>query len=445
MKKNNPATEIGLADQLLAVLKTHTQTGAFFLLALSGGVDSIVLLHVLTSLKEKFPFKLHAMHINHGLSAFADDWANHCQQVCHVLEVPLKVVNVQVNKSKVGVEAAARAARYEALFAYRDENNVQPDFIVTAHHEQDQAETLLLQLSRGAGVKGLAGMALLDEKKRLLRPMLAISKEKILNYAEAFNLRWCDDESNQNTLFERNFLRHEIMPVWSTRHPALHQNIVRSATHLAEARHLLEALAEIDAEPLVKNNSLCLVGLKKLALARAKNVLRWWLACFAIQMPNTEYLNEILAQLFSAGQDADVDLKLQGYALKCFQHRAYLVKKITSQAFDIIWRGEEYIQLPSGVLEIRVNINNDGFFSLEKNQVNIRSRQTGEQLKIAKNRPARRLKYLMQEAGIPPWQRASWPLVYLNQALVCIPNVGVADHLQEKFQQAGLQLAYSPY
>lgn len=446
MKKSNCFAEIGLAEQVLRVLKTHTQAGAFFLLALSGGVDSIVLLHVLKSLKEKFSFQLHALHVHHGLSVFADDWVEYCQQVCGDLNVPLSVVKVQVDRaSKSGIEAAARTARYQVLFAYRDENNLQPDFILTAHHEQDQAETLLLQLSRGAGVKGLAGMALLDDEKRLLRPMLTIAKEKILAYANDHKLRWCEDDSNDNINFERNFLRHEILPIWSARQQALVPNLVRSAAHLAEASDLLETLAQIDAKPLIKNNSLCLDGLKKLSLVRAKNCLRWWLSSFAIRMPNTEYLNEILVQLFSAKQDAQIDLKLQAYTLKRFQHRAYLVSGFSTQAFDIVWRGEENIQLPNGVLEIRANSKDGDFASLEKSLLSIRSRQSGERLKIAKNRPARTLKYLMQEAGIPPWQRNTWPLVYWNQTLVCVPSIGVVDHVPETFQQAGLEFAYSPY
>lgn len=445
MKKNNHAAQISLTEHVSAILKTHTQTGAFFLLGLSGGLDSIVLLNVLKSLKEKFPFQLHAMHVHHGLSAFADDWSSLCQQVCDELNVPLKIVKVHVDReNKVGLEAAARDARYQALFAYRDQNNLQPDYFVTAHHEQDQAETLLLQLSRGAGVKGLAGMALLDEKKRLLRPMLKIAKEKILAYAEEHKLRWCEDESNANTLFERNFLRHELMPVWSARHPSLMKNIARCAAHIAEASDLLETLAQMDAEPLIKNNSLCLDGLKKLSVARAKNCLRWWLGHFSIQMPNTDYLHEILTQLFSAKQDADIDLRLQAYSLKRFQNRAYLLKEPPPQTFDIVWRGEEDIQLPNGRLQIRANLKDADSFLLEDGQLSIRSRQGGEHLKVSQNRPNRTLKYLMQEADIPPWQRISWPLIYWNQALVCIPNIGVAECVQEKFKQAGLEFAYFP-
>jgi tRNA(Ile)-lysidine synthase len=440
--KNKGFAPEALTEELLDHLKTHTKPGAFFLLALSGGVDSMVLLHALHALKEYYPFKLHALHVHHGLSAFADGWANHCQEACDALSVPLKVVRVNVKRnSKSGIEAAARAARYAALLNYRDADHVQPDFVVTAHHEQDQAETLLLQLSRGAGVKGLAGMALLDEKKRIYRPLLNTSKAKIQAYANTQGLRWCEDDSNLNVAFERNFLRNQIMPAWSQRHSALHQNLARSARHLAEASQLLDELAAMDAEALLDGNSLCLAGLRKLSLPRAKNCLRWWLGGVGVLMPNAEYLDEILLQLLTARQDAHVDLKLQAHSLKRFQQRAFLVKNIQQEAFNIAWHGEEKILLPSGVLHISCKAGNDDFLSP---QMIVRSRRGGESLKINKNRPSRTLKYLMQEASIPPWLRTYWPLIFIDDVLVCVPNIGVADHAQEAFEKNKLRFEFQP-
>lgn len=444
VKKNQPLAETELAAQLLQILKTHTQAGAFFLLALSGGMDSIVLLHALHSLKQKWPFKLHALHVHHGLSQFAYDWAKHCQAVCDSLDVPLQVVIVKVDRAaKSGIEAEARRLRYQALFAYRDGSGA-PDFILTAHHEQDQAETVLMQLSRGAGVKGLAGMALLDEKKRLLRPMLVVQKADILAYAKTYALNWCEDDSNDNTAFERNFLRHEILPVWEKRHPAIYANLARSAAHLAEADYLLDALAKIDGEHLCDKNSICLDGLKKLENARVKNVLRWWFGSFDIAMPNTEYLNEIIAQLFFADSDANIHLKFNGFVLKRFQNRTYLLQSTEALPIELAldWRGEECVNLPHGDLYFKHAIGAGLLRMGLQDMLTIHSRSGGEHLKTAKNRPARTLKYLMQEAGIPPWERAAWPLIYLNNTLVCVPNIGVAHHLQTQPDQEGLSVCF---
>lgn len=443
MRKNSHLAPTQLADKVSAVLKTHSQAGAFFLLALSGGVDSIVLLHVLAALKEKLNFKLHALHVHHGLSAFADDWARHCQQVCDSLAVPLTVVHVKIDRAtKVGIEAEARTKRYQALFAYRDENNRQPDFILTAHHEQDQAETLLLQLSRGAGVKGLAGMAIVDEKKRLLRPLLTIQKSEILDYANAHALNWCEDDSNENITFERNFLRHEILPVWAARHPAIDQNITRTASHLAEASALLDDLAKIDSDTLVDKNSLCLIGLKKLAPMRVKNLMRWWLGCFGLAMPNTDYLNEMISQLFSARNDAMVDFTLGQYALRRFQHRVYMCHVSSQKAEPIVWQGEDQIALPHGILYFK-RAKGVGLLRINAQAtLRISYRSGGELIKATDHRPARTLKYLMQENHIPPWERKIWPLIYLNHQLACVPNIGVAHDLQTVENEAGLLVFY---
>lgn len=458
MKNNHRLTNAELAEPLLEILKTHTQAGAFFLLALSGGVDSMVLLHALHSLKQTWPFTLHALHVHHGLSQFADDWAKHCQEICQSLDVPLQVVNVQVDRTaKSGIEAEARKLRYQALFAYCDGERV-PDFILTAHHEQDQAETLLLQLSRGAGVKGLAGMALFDEKKRMLRPMLAVQKTDMLAYAKKHALNWCEDDSNENTAFERNFLRHEILPIWEKRHPALNKNLARTAAHLAEADALLDTLATMDGEALLRKNSLCLAGLKKLENRRVKNVLRWWLGRFDVAMPNTDYLNEIIAQLFFADSDANVHLNLGELIIKRFGQRAYLLQaaevkvavkplekkplEVKPLAFELAPQGETHVSLPNGTLSFK-RVKSAGLLLVNpQDKLTIHLRHGGERIKIADNRPARTLKYVMQAAEIPPWARASWPLIYLNNTFACVPNVGVAHHLQTQPDQEGLAVYF---
>jgi len=433
-----------IIKKLMEVMKTHTETDALFLLALSGGVDSVVLLHALFSLQKTLPFKLHALHVHHGLSQYADHWAQFCVAECAKLNVPLHVAYVKIDQhSGIGIEAEARKLRYLTLMQYQDEQ-ILPDFILTAHHQHDQAETFLLQLFRGAGVKGLSCMALVDTQKRLLRPFLEVSKEDIYAYANANALSWCEDDSNTNLDFERNFLRHEIFPVLENRMPAINSVLSRTATHMAEAEVLLETLAEMDTQKLLKNNSLCVTSLMQLYLPRAKNVVRWWLAKHHINMPNTLHLNEIIQQLFYAKTDAKVSVQLQAYTLKRYQARAYLVLDLPQFEFDLLWQGESFLSLPNGGRLIFNEVKGRGLslkFGVDK--LRITNRKGGESFKPDANRPTRTLKHLLQEANIPPWQRAQLPLVYWQDTLAFVPLIGIAHDLISTAEDSGVEIIWT--
>jgi tRNA(Ile)-lysidine synthase len=454
-----------LSNHLKLDLNHHLNPGPQLLLGLSGGLDSCVLLHLLAASKQTLPFNLQAMHVHHGLSANADAWAEFCSEQCSLLNVPLQIVHVTVNKdTKLGIEAAARQLRYEALFncSFKVENalaenivEVQPDFIVTAHHQDDQAETLLLQLFRGAGVKGLASMAAIDKSRRLLRPLLDISRSQLQDYAEQHDIQWCDDESNNNTHYERNFVRHEVMPILETRYPAVKSVLARSASHLAEANDLLDALAAIDAEHLLSGDSLCLQGLAVLEVSRAKNVLRWWFAKNHLAMPSAEYLTEIINQLFNAKADANINIQLnsnnqfnsnnqaQHLTLKRFQQRAYLLQEQSAQVFDLVWNGEAELTLPNGGKLLFKQVIGAGLalkFGMAK--LRITNRDGGERFKPNALRPTRTLKHLLQEANIPPWQREHLPLIYWHDTLAFVPGIGIAHELQATKDELGIEIIW---
>jgi len=203
--------------------------------ALSGGVDSVVLLNLLHSLQKKHRFTLNAMHVHHGLSKNADKWAKFCEKLCTKLSIPLDVRYVKLpQKKSLGIEGEARRLRYEKLLQSKS------DLIVLAHHEDDQAETFLLQLIRGAGVKGLSSMAHFDDARRLWRPLLNQSRSDIEKYAKQQKLKWIEDESNLNTDFDRNFVRSKVLPILKNRFNHIIKVISRSSSHLAEAQHLLD-------------------------------------------------------------------------------------------------------------------------------------------------------------------------------------------------------------
>ena len=267
--------------------------------ALSGGVDSVVLLHLLHSLQKKHRFSLNAIHVHHGLSKNADKWVKFCEKLCRDLSVPLDVNYVKLpQKKSLGIEAEARQLRYEKLL------QSQTDLVVLAHHEDDQAETFLLQLIRGAGVKGLSSMAHFDGTRRLWRPLLNTSRIDIEKYAKKTKLKWIEDESNLNIDFDRNFIRSKVLPILKNRFSHIIKVISRSSSHLAEAQHLLDELAKIDLKNYLKSinykHKLHVKSLDKLFLSRAKNVLRYWLEMNGQLMPSKDLLDELLRQVLTA-------------------------------------------------------------------------------------------------------------------------------------------------
>lgn len=414
------------------------------LLALSGGLDSCVLLHLLVKAGHVLPFEWHVMHVHHGLSVNAEAWANFCLQQCQQVNVPLQIVHVNVTKTaKQGVEAEARQLRYNALFGYQFSNEVLADFIVTAHHQDDQAETLLLQLFRGAGVKGLSGMAAVDKTRRLLRPLLNVPRQALIDFAQQHTIQWCIDESNDNTQYERNFVRHEVMPILESRFQSVKSVLARTASHLAEADELLAVLARQDAENLLANNSLCLQGLSQLDLSRAKNMLRWWFSKNKLAMPSTEHLGEITQQLLHAKKDADLSIQLQALTLKRYQQRAYLYPDKIAEPFNLVWNGEAVLALPSGGQLHFHQVTGAGLaLKFGITRLRITHREGGERFKPNALRPTRTLKYLLQEANMPPWQRTHLPLVYRDDTLACVPGIGVAHEWQTNENELGLQITW---
>lgn len=453
--QNNDPLITRVADCLTRVFQHQPQSTYHLLVAYSGGLDSSVLLHVLVHLQKQlrgmlevpYQLELTAMHVHHGLSAHADAWAQHCKQVCQQYAIPLQVVLVNVPKqSEQGVEAAAREARYRALKQFS------ADLICLAHHQQDQAETLLLQLMRGAGAKGLAGMAELDFSKGLMRPLLKVSRQQLETYAITHALTWIEDDSNQNTYYDRNFMRHEVMPLLATRYSGLHKTLSRTAQHMAEASELLNDLAVMDASQVavaeVLTNQVCLQTnqLATLTEVRAKNLLRWWIAKHGLMMPNAELLKQILQQLVSARKDALIDIQLSdSYLVKRYLGLAYIVKDIVPVMLDEqVWHGEPVILINAQDSLIFESCVGQGIAQkyFASSPLRIRLRAGGERFKPDIGRPSRTLKYIFQAHAIPPWLRERMPLVWLGDTLVCIPNIGIDPSVVAQSDEKGLLIRW---
>ncbi|OQA30681.1 MAG: tRNA(Ile)-lysidine synthase [Betaproteobacteria bacterium ADurb.Bin341] len=271
----------------------------------SGGRDSVVLLHALSRLGLANP--LMAMHVHHGLSPRADDWVAHCRRLCAEWNVTFSVVQVQVERGAgLGLEAAARRARYRAFAA------CPAQAVLLAHHRGDQAETLLFNLLRGSGLTGAASMPVERDLAgvRLLRPLLEVAPQEIEAYARHNQLVWVEDESNDDTAFSRNFLRHQVMPGLEARFPGASRALARAAGHFAEAQGLLDDLAEMDWQICAAAGGLRLAAARRLSAARLNNLLRWRLRQLGWQVPVAARLDEFVRQLRSARPDRHPSLAL---------------------------------------------------------------------------------------------------------------------------------------
>ncbi len=294
-----------LSERVGTFLAARLATDERLTVGLSGGCDSVVLLHLLTRLG--CAGRLDAIHVHHGLSPNADAWAQFCADYCARLGVPLSIRRVVVDVSSgLGVEAAARAARYE-VFA-----DAAGDCLLLAHHRGDQAETVLFNLLRGAGVTGAAGMP--SERafgsRRLVRPLLDCSRSDIEAYADLERLAWVDDESNADISLTRNFLRHEALVALNQRFPAAEASLAQAASHFGEAAALLDDLALIDWDLVSENDAAQLKKLKTLSLPRLKNLLRYRLRQLGWQVPVASRLEEFARQLVAAGPDKHPELSL---------------------------------------------------------------------------------------------------------------------------------------
>jgi tRNA(Ile)-lysidine synthase len=451
-----PASSNLLSHVKLALI-AYLETGRRLTVALSGGVDSVVLLDLLDRLKGELDFSLAAVHVNHQLSPNAQDWARFCADLCAARGIPLHVEAVKVRGRKdLGLEAAAREARYAVLLA-------QPaDYVVLAHQLDDQAETVLLNLLRGAGVRGLSGMPRVrgqDSGFRIqgeagppptiLRPLLDVPRAVLTAYAGQRKLRWVKDESNEDTALSRNFLRATVLPAIENKFPAYRDTLLRASRNLAEASVLLDELGNIDLAQGVRDGRLDVRYLAGLSQARAKNLLRVLFASQGAPMPDAIRLHEMLRQLLAAGSGARVEIAWGGFVLRRYRGEAQ-VEYAAAQpdpSWQASWKGEAVLRLPQlGCMLEFVPATGDGISlaRLQEQPVSLRLRRGGERLRIDCKRPRRSLKNLLQEAAMPPWMRERLPLLYCSQHLVAVPGIGVDCAYQAQAGEPGLLLRTVP-
>ena len=429
-------------QQLSQHLSEHPQIKKW-VVGLSGGLDSVVLLHL--ALQILSPDQLRVIHINHQLQVDANRWQQFCETLCQQSGIVIQSHKVAVDTG-ASVERAARDARYRVF-----EANIKTDeCLLLAQHRDDQAETLLYRLLRGAGVKGLAAM---PRQRRLgdgtlLRPLLSCSREQLQSWAESQQLNWIEDPSNADDQYDRNFLRKHILPVLSQRWPGFSERWLQASELLGEADQLLGELAEIDlASCQVPYNGLGCDALMQLSKARRHNLLRYWIQRSVPFAPGRDWLQRAESEVIMAQADATPELGLGRITLRRFKGRLFLVGDIE----PVVWQelvldelalNEKMLALPQGQLQVEPQAST-GLKTLTG--VTLRNRREGDRCRPVGRGGSRSLKKLLQEHNVPPWLRDSWPVCVVGEEIVAVPGICICEGWQSEKKASGFALKWQPF
>ncbi len=415
-----------------------------FFIGYSGGVDSHVLLHCCASVTD-LKNKLTAVYIHHGLQAEADAWAEHCEKTAKELGVGFIALRVNANAVPgESPEEAARNARYDAFktLICRD------DVLLLAQHRDDQLETVLLQLFRGSGLRGLSGMPehMAFGAGVILRPLLNTSKQAISDYADAHQLSWVEDPSNQSNDYDRNFLRNAVVPLLKQRWPSIDKTVARSATHCADAQVLVDEVADelFNAVFDPTDKTLVIGRLLQHHSHPRQLIIRHWFRHLGLKMPAQAQVGRIVNEVVAAAGHRDPILAGKGYSIRRYRDKLYCLthqpEKPDSQ--NIVW--------PPGQASIRIDQNRILSYALgsigicreqwQNAKVEIRFRRGGEKICLPGREGHHSLKNLFQENGIPSWERDATPLIYLNDRLAAIGDLWIGAPFYSEQTQGCISL-----
>lgn len=425
MAANQAVSLYDTFERALDVIRARVSVSAApaIAVAYSGGLDSSALLYLAHQYATARGVDLCAFHVHHGISANADTWQAHCERECTRLGIRFEARRVTLSDTdRHGIEQAARLSRYAALGEMCRSHGV--PLLLTAHHLDDQAETVLLQLLRGCGVAGMSGMEsagvapdlLADAHLLLGRPLLDVTRSELERFVSELGLVYVEDESNADHRYARNALRHKVMPMLAEYFPGFQERFARAARHAQSAQRLLDELAAQDLAASLDGEGIDIGRLRALSQERADNLLRYWFASRGMRMPATSWLGELCAQLFGAREDAQLCVSHPDCDVRRHRGRIFLTPKPidTPLSTAFRWRGEALLDFRGHRGRLHFEPCDDGFPGawLSTQELVLGYRGGGEKLKASRNRPTRSLKHHYQELGIPAWERLQLPLVY---------------------------------
>ena len=403
-----------------------------YVVAYSGGMDSHVLLEAVAALAAADTdfAPVRALHIHHGLSPHADLWAEHCGSVCQQLKVPLIVSRVTVAGDQASLERAARDARYQVF-----SDALQPgEVLLQGHHLDDQAETLLLRLLRGAGMAGAQAMPVMRPlgAGQLLRPLLDFSRSQLIDYANDRQLQWVEDESNRDTGFDRNYLRHEVLPSLQQRWPAASRVLARFAGLSEASQNALDFFVENELRSLVTDDgALPMLPLETYPAAVQWALLRGWLAQCEAPMPEQQALQRIITEVAEAPADAQPLLQWAGYQVRRYRDVLYVMQALppVDTAMNVSWADKTAaIELAgAGVLAAQWCEGEGIDAAFAEREWTIRLRRGGERCRPRGRQGHHTLKNLFSDYALPTWLRDRIPLVYIDGELAAIGDLCVSD------------------
>ena len=406
-------------------LKQKLRKNSHLLVGMSGGIDSIVLGHALSQLRTLYPFELTFIYVDHQLHPESKKWASTVKRLAKKLSTDYIYEKVTIDQDlKLGTEGAARKHRYQAFQKH------QQDILVLAQHEDDQLETLLLQLARGAGSKGLSCMPEYHENLKIWRPLLGVSKNVINGYQQEHKLKFIEDSSNQDNKYDRNYLRNKVIPLIKKRFPQFATTSGRSVKHIADAYNYQNLInVELYENVYEGANQLNGLKLKKLSDYDIGNVIRFWLSDHQVLMPSIKVLGQIISQVKKINLESKINIKVDDMSIRSYNNSLFLINNSENSFKSVFWKDQNRIIL-SNNKEVFIDKKVGKGLSLGKLQkIHIdKPHNMNLKIKITANQPARSLKYIFQENKIPPWERENYPCVYLEDKLIAV--IGLADSVE---------------
>jgi tRNA(Ile)-lysidine synthase len=434
-----------LPDNIFSLLPISSFTKKIWI-GYSGGVDSHVLLHIISQAQLPLGVTISAIYINHGLNVLSEYWAMHCNSVCTDLGIEFTQVTIDATAPKgESQEAWSRKLRYQAFC----DKIGKDDLLLTAHHKDDTAETLLLQLFRGAGPAGLAAMPLICDlgNGKHCRPLLYYDRRDLIAWAKINNLSWIEDDSNRDKKFDRNYLRYDILPGIKNRWPGISQTLSRSARIQADTNNLINELASIDLEKCFNksNNTLSISGLRLLSVNRIANAIRFWIKHQGYPTPSYAQLTRVIEDIIYAKKEAEPCVSWNGVRVRRYRDHIFLTPPLPKRGLlqtEIKWDLAKECKLTLGNLNVRRGRGNG--IKAEKcpeNKVTIKFRCGSE--KIKKRGHHHKLKKLYQESGVPSCFRDYIPLIFIENKLVAIAGLHIDDDFEASADEDAIQIHWS--